>query len=293
MIEDLRATADISESFSLQNHHWSFEQFHISFKKSESAPPAVFEGDGSTCLLIICLDGEVHLNLAQPGTCKDMHIAPGDCALIYSPGNGQRTQRDPACRARFLEVTCPAEKLRALVKDTPLGNALEEAMHNDSPLHLHRPTNPAMIQALNRLRALTSENSGQAKPLALSSILEILWIFAQPEPRPRLSEASLRTAREARSILEANMEQPPHLEALAVRVGVSLSKLKQIFTQAHGMPPYAYLRMIRMERAMHLLRHEGRNVTEAALEVGYSNLSHFSKIFAQHHGLKPSQILRE
>ena len=86
MTEDLRAAADISESFSLQNHHWSFEQFHISFKKSESAPPAVFEGDGSTCLLIICLDGEVHLNLAQPGTCKDMHIAPGDCALIYSPG---------------------------------------------------------------------------------------------------------------------------------------------------------------------------------------------------------------
>ena len=75
MTEDFRATVDISESFSLQNHHWSFEQFHISFKKSESAPPAVFEGDGSTCLLIICLDGEVHLNLAQPGTCKDMRIA--------------------------------------------------------------------------------------------------------------------------------------------------------------------------------------------------------------------------
>lgn len=290
-----RAKTSSQPSCSTGAHHWSFPPFNITFQKQESGSPAIFRGEQveQACLLLVCLDGEIRLNLARLGGCADMRIAPGDCALIYCPSQDRCVHCGQTHCARFLEMTCPAERLCALVGDTPLGRALTEAMTSESPLHVHRPTSPAMRRALDRLHTLSGQDSSRATPLVLSNMLEILWIFAHPEQQSRLSEQSLRAAREARSILESNMEQPPDLELLAARVGVSLSKLKQIFSQAYGMPPYTYLRMVRMERAMHLLRHKGLNVTETALEVGYSNLSHFSKVFVQYHGLKPSQVLKE
>ena len=48
-----------------------------------------------------------------------------------------------------------------------------------------------------------------------------------------------------------------------------------------------YLRQLRMERAAELLRSGKFNVTEAALEVGYSSLSHFSQAFHETFGCCP------
>jgi len=49
-----------------------------------------------------------------------------------------------------------------------------------------------------------------------------------------------------------------------------------------------YLRKLRMERAAGLLRTGKYNVTEAAMEVGYSSLSHFSQAFCQVMGCCPA-----
>ena len=48
-----------------------------------------------------------------------------------------------------------------------------------------------------------------------------------------------------------------------------------------------YVRQIRMERAAELLLAGRHNVTEAAMEVGYSSLSHFSKAFCTTIGCCP------
>jgi AraC-like DNA-binding protein len=49
-----------------------------------------------------------------------------------------------------------------------------------------------------------------------------------------------------------------------------------------------YLRQIRMERAAELLLGGRHNVTEVAMEVGYSSLSHFSKAFCTTIGCCPN-----
>jgi AraC-like DNA-binding protein len=46
-----------------------------------------------------------------------------------------------------------------------------------------------------------------------------------------------------------------------------------------------FLRNLRLERAAELLRSGRSNVTEAAIAVGYSSLSHFSKAFAEMFGV--------
>ena len=48
-----------------------------------------------------------------------------------------------------------------------------------------------------------------------------------------------------------------------------------------------HVRRLRLERAAELLRSGKFNVTEAALEVGYNSLSHFSQAFHEAFGCCP------
>ncbi len=89
------------------------------------------------------------------------------------------------------------------------------------------------------------------------------------------------------SILKQNLEEPPTLEELGRRIGCSHFYLSRIFSNHAGQTITQYLRQLRMEKAAELLRSGEYNVTEAALEVGYSSLSHFSAAFHQMFGCCP------
>jgi AraC-like DNA-binding protein len=89
------------------------------------------------------------------------------------------------------------------------------------------------------------------------------------------------------AILKENLAEPPSLEELGRRVGCSHFYLSRTFSQEMGRTISQYLRDLRMERAAELLRSGRHNVTEVALEVGYSSLSHFSTAFHETFGCCP------
>ncbi len=76
-----------------------------------------------------------------------------------------------------------------------------------------------------------------------------------------------------------NLDNPPDTMELARSVGLSRAKLHRCFRRVHGVSPFEYLRNHRLRTAMMLLQSGKINVTEAALSVGYANLSYFSKAF--------------
>lgn len=88
-------------------------------------------------------------------------------------------------------------------------------------------------------------------------------------------------------ILRQHLSEPPGLEEIGREVGCSPFHLSRTFSRATGMTIPQYVRKLRMERAAELLRSGKYNVTEAALEVGYSSLSHFSQAFCQVIGCCP------
>ncbi|HEY2615487.1 MAG TPA: AraC family transcriptional regulator, partial [Chthoniobacterales bacterium] len=95
-----------------------------------------------------------------------------------------------------------------------------------------------------------------------------------------------RVARTKES-LARDLAQPPTLEALGREVGCSPFYLSRIFSREVGLTIPQFMRKLRMERAAELLRMGRHNVTEAATEVGYSSLSHFSKAFCETIGCCP------
>jgi AraC-like DNA-binding protein len=96
----------------------------------------------------------------------------------------------------------------------------------------------------------------------------------------------------AATLLLNHLEEPPSLEDLARQVGCSPFYLSRLFTEVKGMGITQFLKQARIERAAEYLRQGTHNVTEAAMAVGYSSLSHFTRAFTELMGESPARYAR-
>jgi AraC-like DNA-binding protein len=94
----------------------------------------------------------------------------------------------------------------------------------------------------------------------------------------------------AAHMLVRNLNSPPEIMEIARSVGLSRTKLFRSFRQTFGLSPFEYLRNHRLQMAMQLLQDGEMNVTQAALMVGYTNLSYFAKAFKSTFGIAPSEL---
>lgn len=94
------------------------------------------------------------------------------------------------------------------------------------------------------------------------------------------------------AVLE-DISEPPKLGKLAKKVGMSKTKMKQLFKQIYGNSIYNYYLKARMEDAAYLLKHANLSVSEVGFQVGYSNLSHFSRMFKKHFEKNPKDYISD
>jgi AraC-like DNA-binding protein len=243
--------------------------------------------------MIMCLDGDLQFCLSELGQHSDIPLSVGGCCLEYQPLNCPCLNCNLCSRVQLLEIVCPAAEFIYLVRGTFLGKNLQTAVDTCRPLYIFQQITPEIHKALMALREALADSDHGIAPLVLAKSLEMIWCFARAGDKQsgHMVPAETRLAVEkAKKILEARMSDPPSLALLAAEVAMSLSKLKQVFPVVCGMTPYAYLRSIRMARAKFLILHRNMSVTQAALEVGYNNLSHFSKTFTNLYGIRPSQL---
>jgi AraC-like DNA-binding protein len=89
-----------------------------------------------------------------------------------------------------------------------------------------------------------------------------------------------------------HLETPPVIKELAVCANMSPSKLKRLFRQIFGNSIFSYYQEFRMKEAARLLKEEKLSVSDAGYQLGFINLSHFSRVFKEHIGMKPKQYSR-
>ena len=82
-----------------------------------------------------------------------------------------------------------------------------------------------------------------------------------------------------------------NINSLSSTIGVSRPQLYRKITSMTGRSPNNFIRDLKMNKALNLIREKRLNVSEISLEVGYSNPSYFSKCFQEKYGISPSQVL--
>jgi AraC-like DNA-binding protein len=106
---------------------------------------------------------------------------------------------------------------------------------------------------------------------------------------PALRSAPVRAAVE---LMHADPAHPWTLDELARRAGSSRTTLAGKFRELMGDTPLAYLRSLRMQRAMRLLAATDAGLDRVASEVGYTDAFTFSKVFKKVVGVPPREFRR-
>jgi len=129
----------------------------------------------------------------------------------------------------------------------------------------------------------------------LELITHTLWRIHKQQTAvtcKRLRPEYAERVKNAKTLIDRHFCEDIHLQDLAGQVGLHHSKLSRFFQIIYDTTVFAYVRQLRLNQACFLLSRGDTSVTEVALAVGYSNLSHFAKVFKEHYGQTPSQFLR-
>ena len=94
---------------------------------------------------------------------------------------------------------------------------------------------------------------------------------------------------EANSWIKQNFRSSFTVESLAEQQNMSVSLFHQKFKSAVGMGPLQCQKRLRLTEARRLMLDEGRNVTEASIEVGYESVSQFTRDYKKMFGSAPKE----
>jgi AraC family transcriptional regulator len=148
----------------------------------------------------------------------------------------------------------------------------------------------ATLQNL-RSRVLHRATSGDRDVLPIEELLiELLRCALRGDPPPLPPRGpTLRLIRRTKVFLEDHASSPIRLIDVARAVGISPAYLTDVFRRVEGVPLHRYLIQLRLARALVELPH-ANDLTQLALQLGFSSHSHFSAAFRREFECTPSDF---
>ena len=115
---------------------------------------------------------------------------------------------------------------------------------------------------------------------------------AQPQP-PSVGTVDDPRVRRAMLQIEQNLSTPQKVEDIAAGVGLSKRQLERIFRKVVGKSIQEFSRDLRVFYGLWLLANSDKTITTVATESGFSDISHFNRLFRATFGCAPSTLRRE
>lgn len=90
------------------------------------------------------------------------------------------------------------------------------------------------------------------------------------------------------AFIDANLQEPPTVTAMAAALGMGVVRFVREFKAAFAATPHQYILGRRLEHARELLGRTDAPLTAVALESGFASHAHFSAFFRARTGVTPS-----
>jgi len=157
-----------------------------------------------------------------------------------------------------------------------------------------RQVGPVVRLAQNLYREFCQTDS--ASTFAIEGLtLEIVGALLRAAPRADSTSAS-RVPRWLVRVREQLDDEPSRhhsVQAIAVDAGVSPVRLSRAFRRTYGESLGSYQRRVRIRRACERLRDEETTLAAIALDAGFTDQSHFTRVFTRLIGITPAVFRRE
>jgi AraC family transcriptional regulator len=176
-------------------------------------------------------------------------------------------------------------KYRCFYFDPPYVQTMLGA-HKRCPDRSATRESASVYHALHRAHTLLERGHAELEAEALiGSALAVIFHSYDPTAVPdKPDSAKLNLVRE---ILAAHLADQVSIQAIAQRVDLHPVYLVRAFRVKYGLPPHAFQRQLRIERAKGLLA-RGESIADVALAVGMADQSHLTRLFRSVLGITPA-----
>ncbi len=279
---------DLGDDFRLHIHQYTFRE---EFVLKRMAPEAV-----SDLVTVVFYSSAFPNNFLSNREVSFNCTKTQAASVEVSSGDLSSEIRFPAGHEiHFTSMGIRAALLRELLGPTEPNQLIETVTKANSTFLYHLLMIPDFDRTLRSL--LENENADPLKRFFYKvKAQELLYLvfskLAQREDKKHclLNNLDVSMLMTVRDTLVANLSEPPQLRDLAKLANMSETKLKMLFRQVFGDSIYNYYQTVRMEEAAAMLRQPGVAVSQVGYHLGFSNLSHFSRLFAKHHGKTPKKF---
>ena len=174
---------------------------------------------------------------------------------------------------------------------------LQSLLQNTQPLLFEQMIYPTLQKIVDEVVAGAIDATFEQFFLRIKAEELIYRLFVELEKRDEkhlydLNMSDIRAIYQVKEQILERLEIPPVINELAICAGMSASKLKRIFRQIFGNSIFSYYQGFRMKEAARLLKEEKLSVSDVGYRLGFTNLSHFTRVFEAHIGMKPKQYSR-
>lgn len=196
-----------------------------------------------------------------------------------------------------INIEIDADYLNSQFQSKDKSPVLQSLLLNTQPLLFEQMIYPSLQKIIDEIVAQSTDKTFELFYLRIKAEELVCQLLMELEKRDEkqlyaINSRDIQAIYKVKEQMLKHLETPPLISELAVCAGMSSSKLKRLFKQIFGNSIFSYYQNFRMKEAARLLKEEKLSVSEVGYQMGFTNLSHFSKVFNEYLGMKPKQFSR-
>jgi len=193
-----------------------------------------------------------------------------------------------------INIEVDAEYLSRLVCLSEKSTVLENLIQNKQPLIFEQLIIPSLQKIVDEILTEKIDEALELFFLRIKAEELICRLLMELTKRNEkhiyaLNIKDIQTIFKIKEQILMYPEMPPIIKDLAMGANMSPTKLKRLFKQVFGNSIFNYYQEYRMKEAARLLKEEKLSVSDVGYSLGFSNLSHFTRVFERHIGMKPKK----
>lgn len=239
--------------------------------------------------LCLHLDSPTPVMEQSKGESKSRILAPGQIVLL-SRGTEHEVSFPTAVKRVLLNLE------PWLFRETFGEDASEDELELRNHWGIHDPQIEHIMRALEAdLQAKLPSGRIFGESLINGLLVHIRERYGVSRPRVMKLANRLQRSQLSRVLeyIDANLDSDLELAGLAATAGVSPNYFSELFKRSVGFSPYQYVIRRRIERSRQLLEDSSISIFEAGIRSGFSDHSHFTKVFRRVVGVTPTRYRRE
>lgn len=196
-----------------------------------------------------------------------------------------------------INIEVDSNYLKSLFDQSEKSPVLQSLLENTQPLFFEQIIYPSLQEIVNEIVSESIQETFKIFFLRIKAEELVCRLLMELEKREKthlyaLNSRDLETIYRIKEQMLDHLDTPPLINDLALTANMSPTKLKSLFKQIFGKSIFSYYQEFRMKKAALLLKEGSLSVSDVGYQMGFTNLSHFSRVFQEHIGMKPKQYSR-